>query len=178
LIVGLAFVLLALPGQGGSYLATFFPGIVLLGLGMAMSAAPLTTVVMTSVGADRAGIASGVNNAVARVAALLAIAVFGVVILRVFNGALDRQLDSLEPPTEARRQLDNDRAKLAAIEPPATLDLETAVSVRRGIVDSFIVGFRWVLTLAAALAVLGALIAWLVVENRQYYQSRDVTPPK
>ena len=176
--MGLAFVLLALPGQGGNYWTTFFPGIVLLGLGMATSAAPLTTVVMTSVGADRAGVASGANNAVARVAALLAIAVFGVAMLHTFDGALDRRLDSLELSPEARHLLDNDRAKLAAMEPPGALSLETAVSVRRGIVDSFIVGFRWVLTLAAALAVLGALIAWLVVENRQYYQSRDVTPPK
>src|SRR5215470_13783841 len=95
LIVGLAFVLLALPGQGGNYWTTFFPGIVMLGLGMATSAAPLTTVVMTSVNADRAGIASGVNNAVARMAALLAIAVFGVVMLNAFNRALDRRLDGL-----------------------------------------------------------------------------------
>jgi EmrB/QacA subfamily drug resistance transporter len=177
LIVGLAFVLLALPGQGGSYWTTFFPGIVLLGLGMATSAAPLTTVVMTSVGADRAGVASGANNAVARVAALLAIAVFGVAMLHTFDSALDRRLDSLGPPPEARRQLDNDRAKLAAMEPPAALSPETAVSFRRAIADSFIAGFRWVLTLAAALAVLGALLAWLVVENRPQRQSSDLTPP-
>jgi EmrB/QacA subfamily drug resistance transporter len=176
LIVGLAFVLLALPGQGGSYLATFFPGIVLLGLGMATSAAPLTTVVMTSVSADRAGVASGVNNAVARVAALLAIAVFGLVMLHAFNSALDRRLDSWGLSPEAHYQLDNGRAKLAAMEPPPTLDPETAAAVRRAIADSFIGGFRWVLTLAAALVVLGALITWLVIENRPPERSGDLTP--
>jgi EmrB/QacA subfamily drug resistance transporter len=166
LIVGLAFVLLNLPSQGGTYWTTFFPGIVLLGLGMATSVAPLTTVVMTSLSADRAGVASGVNNAVARVAALLSIAIFGLVMLHAFNTALDRRLDSLRLPPEARRQLDDDRAKLAAMEPPHTLDPETAASVRRAIADAFIVGFRWVLALAVALAVLGALIAWMVIENR------------
>jgi EmrB/QacA subfamily drug resistance transporter len=171
LIVGLAFVLLALPDQGGSYWTTFFPGIVLLGLGMATSAAPLTTVVMTSVDADRAGVASGVNNAVARVAALLAIAIFGVAMLRTFDGAFDRRLDSLELSPEARHLLDNDRAKLAAMEPHAAVSPDTAASVSRAIADSFILGFRWVLTLAAALAVLGALVAWLVVENRPQRQS-------
>jgi EmrB/QacA subfamily drug resistance transporter len=177
LIVGFAFVLLALPGQGGNYWTTFFPGIVLLGLGMATSAAPLTTVVMTSVGADRSGVASGVNNAMARVAALLAIAIFGVAMLHTFNSARDRRLDSLELSPESRRQLDNDRAKLAATEPPPLLDLETLISVRRAIADSFIIGFRLVLTLAAALAVLGALIAWLVIENWPQRQSGAVTLP-
>jgi EmrB/QacA subfamily drug resistance transporter len=178
LVVGLAFVLLALPGQGGNYWTTFFPGIVLLGLGMAMSAAPLTTVVMTSVGADRTGVASGVNNAVARVAALLAIAIFGMAMLHAFNSELDQRLDSLELSSESRRQLDNERAKLAAIEPPPPLDLETVVSLRRAIADSFIGGFRWTLTLAAALSVLGALNAWLVIENRPQRQSGAVMPPQ
>jgi len=172
LIVGLAFVLLALPGRGGSYWTTFFPGIVLLGLGMATSVAPLTTVVMTALSADRAGVASGVNNAVARVAALLAIAIFGVVMLNAFNGALDRRLEGMGLPAEAQRQLDNDRAKLAATEPPPMLNLETAASVRRTISDSFIVGFRWVLTLAATLAVLGALIVGLVVERAPHPRIR------
>lgn len=177
LIAGGAFVLLALPGQGGSYWTTFFPGTVLLGLGMATSVAPLTTVVMTSVGADRAGAASGINNAVARVAALLAIASFGVVMLHAFNSALDRRLDSFGLPPEAWRQLANDRAKLAAMEPPPTLDSETTAIVRRAILDSFIVGFRRLLALAAALAVLGALIAWLVIEDRTQGRSGDAMPP-
>lgn len=162
---------MTLPGQGGSYWTTFFPSIVLLGLGMATSVAPPTTVVMTSVGADRAGVASGVNNAVARVAGVLAIAVFGLVMIHAFNSALDRRLDGLGLSHEARRQLDNDRAKLAALESPATLAPDTAVSVKRAIADSFVVGFRWVLTLAAALTVLGALIAWLVIENRPQRRS-------
>jgi EmrB/QacA subfamily drug resistance transporter len=165
LIAALAFVALALPGQGGSYWTTFFPGVVLLGLGMAVSVAPLTTVVMTSLSADRAGVASGVNNAVARVAAVLAIAVFGVIMLYVFNATLDRRLDSLRPPPEARRQLDNERVKLAAMEPLPTLEPEAAANVSSAIADSFIVGFRWVLTVAAALAVLGAVIVWLIVER-------------
>jgi EmrB/QacA subfamily drug resistance transporter len=170
LIVGIAFVLLALPGQGGCYWTTFFPGIVLLGLGMATSVAPLTTVVMTSSSADRAGVASGVNNAVARVAALLAIAIFGVVMLHAFNSALDRRFDSLKLPPEAQHQLDIERTKLAAMDPPPTLSPDTATGVRSAIVDSFIGGFRRVLTLAAALAVLGALIAWLVIERRPQRQ--------
>jgi hypothetical protein len=107
------------------------------------------------------------------VAALLAIAVFGVVMLHAFNSALDRRLDSLELSPEARHLLDNDRAKLAATEPPPTMEPETAASVRSAIADSFIVGFRRVLTLAAALAVLGALIAWLAIENRLERQKGD-----
>jgi hypothetical protein len=132
---------------------------------------------MTSLSADQAGVASGVNNAVARVAALLAIASFGVVMLHAFNSAIDRRLDNLGLPPESRRQLNNDRVKLAALEPPDTLDLETTISVRRGVVDSFIVGFRWVLTLAAALSALGAIVVWLVVENRPQGQSGGVMLP-
>jgi hypothetical protein len=62
--------------------------------------------------------------------------------------------------------LDNERAKLAAMEPPSTLDPETVASVRRAIANSFIGRFRRALTLAAALAVLGALIVWLVIEDK------------
>ena len=126
----------------------------------------MTTVVMTSLSADRAGVASGVNNAMARVAASLAIAVFGLVMLRAFNTRLDRRLDSLELPPEARLQLDESHAKLAAMEPPPTLGQETAAGVRSAVTDAFLTGFRRLLTLAAALAVLGAVIAWLVIENR------------
>src|ERR1700716_1082109 len=95
LMAALGFVLFAVPTMGGSYWKTFFPAVVVLGFGMAVTVAPLTTVVMNSVSQDRVGTASGINNAVARVAGVLGVAVLGIVMVNAFGSRLNHSLAQL-----------------------------------------------------------------------------------
>jgi EmrB/QacA subfamily drug resistance transporter len=157
-IVAAGYAMLAWPGVGGSYWTTFLPGVTVLGAGMATSVAPLTTTVMSSVSEDRAGIASAINNAVARIAAVVAIAVFGVALSSVFNGALDQRLNGLAVSSAARAQIDSQRPRLAAIEtnePP----------VREAINEAFVAGYRRVLWIAIALALASSLSAASLIDD-------------
>jgi hypothetical protein len=166
LIAAFGLVLFALPGVGGSYWTTFFPAVVVLGFGMAVSVAPLTTTVMSSVPEGRAGVASGINNAVSRTAGLLGIACFGILMLQVFDGAVDRRLRSLDLPPEARRAMDEQRASLAGAETPPGLSAETRTALERAVADSFVSGFRACMSAAAVLALLSALSAALMIRGK------------
>jgi EmrB/QacA subfamily drug resistance transporter len=163
LIAALGFALFMLPSVGGSYWTNFFPPIVVLGLGMAISVAPLTTTVMNSVAQNRVGIASGVNNAVARSAGLVAIAVLGIVILQVFNHALDRRLAEWNLSASVSRSLQFERTKLAAIDVPDDQDPATRQLIRRAVDESFVSGFRVVMAIGTALALASAGTAFTLI---------------
>jgi EmrB/QacA subfamily drug resistance transporter len=156
LIAAFGYALFMMPGVHGSYWTTFFPPMVLLGLGMAVSVAPLTTTVMSSVAQNRAGIASGINNAVARTAGLIAIAVLGILMLHVFRSGLDQRLSNWKLPESASRSLQAQSIKLAAIAVPGDQDPATRQVIRRAIDESFVSGFRIVMAIGAALAIASA----------------------
>jgi EmrB/QacA subfamily drug resistance transporter len=167
MVAALGYALFIVPGVGGSYWTTFFPAIVVLGLGMATTVAPLTTTVMSSVSERRAGIASGVNNAVSRTAGLLGIAVLGIVILRAFSSELDGRLAQLQLAPEVRRSVYEQRVRLAGAEPPDGIDDVTRAALRNTIDESFVYGFRMVMTAAVGLALASALSAFMMIEDKK-----------
>jgi EmrB/QacA subfamily drug resistance transporter len=166
LIAAAGFALFALPGVGGTYWQTFFPAVAVLGLGMAITVAPLTTTVMSAVEQDSAGVASGVNNAVARSAGLLAIAVLGVVMLHVFGNVLDRNLGAASVPPAAIQALSSQKSKLAAADLPREFESATRRTARTAVDRSFVTGFRTIMCIGAGLSVGAALIAFLLVAGK------------
>jgi EmrB/QacA subfamily drug resistance transporter len=165
-IAGVGFALLAVPGIGGSYWSTFFPGVLVLGIGMAITVAPLTTVVMGSVGMQAAGAASGVNNAVSRVAALLAIALLGIVMTYGFDRTLEQKLTTLALPPQTVQAVEQQRDKLAGIEIPSDVEPGAYDALRDAIGISFVWGFRAVMILSAVLAFASAALALTRIEQR------------
>jgi MFS family permease len=165
LIAASGYLLFMRAGVGGSYWTNFFPPILILGLGMAVSVAPLTTTVMNSVAQNRAGLASGVNNAVARTAGLLAIAVLGIVMLHVFNDRLDQRLAEMKLPASVSQSLQSERAKLADMMVPKDQYPATQQMIRRAIDEAFLSGFRTVMAIGAALAVASAATSLTLIKS-------------
>src|SRR5207302_3437072 len=137
LIAALGFVLFAVPSVGDSYWKTFFPAVVVLGFGMAVTVAPLTTVVMNSVNQDRVGAASGINNSVARVAGVLAIAVLGIVMVKAFGSRLNGSLAHFVLAPGVLHELQANKSKLAGLQTPGGLDPGMEAAIRESIREAF-----------------------------------------
>src|SRR5205807_1667808 len=167
LIATAGFALFVQPGVGGSYWATFFPAVVILGVGMAVSVAPLTTTVMSSVAGDRAGVASGINNAVSRTAGLLAIAVLGIVILHTFDRSLDGRLAKVDVSSSVKQSLNTQRSRLAGIDLPEAIAPQTRTLLTDAIDSSFVDGFRLIMLIGAALALGSAVTALLLIREQR-----------
>ncbi len=144
LICAAGYVLLARPAVGGSYWTTYFPALVVLGFGMTVSVAPLTTVVMSSVEGGRTGIASAVNNAVSQVSGLLALAVCAPIFFAVFSPSLSRGLERRNASAETVRQVESQRMKLGGIE-------TTDATGRAAVDEAYVASFRMVVLFAAGL---------------------------
>jgi EmrB/QacA subfamily drug resistance transporter len=160
LVVASGFALFLRPGIVGSYWRTFFPAVVVLGIGMAISVAPLTTAVMESVPSRVSGIASGVNNAVSRIAGLLAVAVFGLVLSAGFNHTLSGNLAQMQLTRSARESAEIQRPKLAGAQ-------ISEPQLKRAFDEAFVSGYRDVIWISVGMALLGALSAQMIRSKKR-----------
>ena len=159
------FALFLRPGIGGAYWNTFFPAVVVLGIGMAVSVAPLTTAVMESVPSSVAGIASGVNNAVSRTAGLLAIAVFGLVLSAGFNRTLNRSLSRMQLSPTVRQSVEVQRSKLAGAQIGEPV-------VMHAFNEAFVSGYRDVIWISVGMALLSTLSAQMIRSKKRSVRVR------
>jgi MFS family permease len=166
LVAAAGFVLFAIPGTGGSYWTTFFPAIVVLGLGMSLVIAPLTTTALNSVSGRHSGLASGVNNAVSRSAGLLAIPVLGIFVFLVFSGSLDARVQDLDLSPVAQQELEAEKVDLGGAEVPSGVGEETAEEIETAVDESFLAAFRLAMFIAAGLAVASAVAAAIIIEGK------------
>jgi hypothetical protein len=165
LIVTVGFLLFAVFAPGGSYWQTLMPAFSVLGFGMAITIAPLTTVVMSSVDRGYAGTASGINNAVARVGGVLAVAVLGIVMVTAFSHHLHRSLPRLHLSPALLNYIDANKIRLAGLE-LSNLDPATASGVHAAIDQAFVSGFRLVMLICAGLAVASSAVAALMISAK------------
>jgi EmrB/QacA subfamily drug resistance transporter len=168
IIAATGFVLFALPSVADSYWRAFLPPIIVLGFGMAVTVAPLTTVVMNSVNQDRVGAASGINNAVARVAGVLAIAVLGIVMVKAFGSRLDHSLSQFALSPVVLHDLQRNELKLAGLQEPGDLSPTTKSAVKESIRQAFVFGFRIVMLICAGLSLASAAVAWLMIPKEHF----------
>jgi EmrB/QacA subfamily drug resistance transporter len=156
LLAAAGFGLFALLPADGSYAASILPALVVLGIGMTVAVAPLTMTILNAVDREDQGTASGINNAVARVAGLLAIAVFGIAAAGAFQRELDRRLEAAGVSADTRRLLAPERSKLGAMKPPETANAREKRAVEQAVGSALATSFRRVSAICAALAVAAA----------------------
>lgn len=160
-VAAFGLIALAIPGVGASYVTGYLPGILILGVGMTLSVAPLTTVVMGSVDNRQAGVASGVNNTASRLAGVLAVAVLTAVAVWWFSGGLDDRLQDENLPAELSMHLQRNASRLAELEVPANTAPAVRATVENAISESYVETFRLLVILCGILTALSGLIAWL-----------------
>jgi MFS family permease len=164
-IVAVGFAVLAVPGIGGPYWTTFFPAMVVIGFGMAVSVAPLTTTVMRAVDDRHAGVASGINNATARIAGMLAVAVLGMIAVAAFGRAVDARIEHMSLSNQTREAVRAEIPKLAEAQPPQSIQGKQRDAVQDAFKSSFVYSFRVVSLIAAALAFASAVWGWFTIER-------------
>jgi hypothetical protein len=164
IVAGVGLALLLRAGASADYVTTILPGVLVFGLGLSATVAPLTATVLGAVERGHSGLASGVNNAIARIASLLAIAALGAVIAGSFTSRLDRDLAGKPLSSQARAAVSTARTRPLVTSAPG-LQGEEHRTVHGALVDASVHAFRIGMGIGAGLAVLGGVVALIGIEN-------------
>jgi EmrB/QacA subfamily drug resistance transporter len=165
IIAGLGILMLTRVGEDADYVTELLPALVVFGIGLTLTVAPLTAAVLAAVDESHSGIASGVNNAISRVAGLIAIAVLGTLVSAQFNSSLDEKLAGrpLSPPAQTALEGARERP-LAVAEPRGAPPPERALlasATRDASVDAFHFGIEFM----AVLTILGGVVSAIGIRN-------------
>jgi EmrB/QacA subfamily drug resistance transporter len=165
IVGGVGLLLLLRVGSGGDYVTDVLPGIVVFGLGLSATVAPLTATVLDSVEERHVGIASGVNNGIARVAGLLAIAVLGAVISAYFGSTLDSNLGNRPLGPRAEQTISDAKAQPLAVPKTGELPPAQAARVSTASADASTSAFHLGIGIAGILMILGGIVSAFGIEN-------------
>ncbi len=163
-IAAIGFALLALPIGGGSYW-TFLVPLTILGLGMVVSVAPLTTTVIDAVPSHETGIAAGINNAVASLANLFAVAILGALALGIYDHALDGKLADKAVSGEVQQALQIARGQFVTAPALSTLQGQDRQVAEVAIKGSLAGSIQVIMLLCAMLALAGAVSGTLLPQS-------------
>ena len=170
LITGTGFYLFSTYGitPGPSvYWSTFFLSFLLLGIGMGITVPPLTTSVMGAISEDNSGIASGINNTVARAAGVLAIALLGALALFSFKKSMENEISFMDISSELKSEIMIESANFAAAAVPEGLSVENKVIVKSHLNNSFISAFNMVVYIGSLLCLLGSIMAFIFIKGNK-----------
>lgn len=151
----------------GDYWATFFPGVLVFGLGMSFTVAPLTAAVMGSVSGHFSGTASGVNNAMTRIANVFANAIFGALAVLFFAGALQQQLKNIHLNNDNEvRMVMAQSVNLGNAKVPEQVNTVDKARIEKAYHYSFIHAYANIMRISAGLGFLAALMAFIFIRNK------------
>jgi MFS family permease len=158
-LTGAGFLYLAMPDSSARYVVGFFPALLLMGIGMGVCQVSVTVVAMNAAGRTNIGTSSAINNAAARTGGLVAIAIFGLILVNGYDDALAKSLHGAGLPAAVQSALEQQRGKLAGSVLPAGLTPDQHDVATMIIAQSFVAGYRRAMVVAAAMAFASALIA-------------------
>ena len=165
IVAGAGLLLLLRVGEEAPYASEVLPGVLVFALGMSFTVAPLTAAVLAAVEDRRAGIASGVNNAIARIAGLLAIAVIGAFVASAFGSSVDERLAGTRLSADARAAVAEAKKRSLATEPADRLRGAERARVRDALAESSTTAFHVGLGIGGFLMIAGGVVALAAIEN-------------